>query len=66
MDNATPLLALRLSELPLWRLIIALDDVERTVGPDSGTARALAHTIRQKMRQELSDPASKTEVGDGK
>jgi hypothetical protein len=43
-------------DLPLWRLIVALDDAERTVGPDSPTARAFAWAVRQKLRQEVPDP----------
>jgi hypothetical protein len=41
----------RLRDLPLWRLIVALDDVERTVGPASPTARALARAVQERLRQ---------------
>jgi hypothetical protein len=51
MDHATPRLTLRLSDLPLWRLLVALDDAERVVGPDSPTARALAHVVQERLRQ---------------
>jgi hypothetical protein len=54
MSEPTP--HLRLSDLPLWRLLVALDDAERTVGPDSPTARALARAVRAKLRQEVPDP----------
>ena len=37
----------RLGDLPLWRLLVALDDAERTAGPDSPTARVLARAIRE-------------------
>lgn len=40
---------LQLHDLPLWRLLVALDDAERTVGPDSPTARALARVIRERL-----------------
>jgi hypothetical protein len=43
---------MRLSDLPLWRLLVALDDAERVSGPDSPTARTLARTIRERLRQE--------------
>jgi hypothetical protein len=44
--------ARRLIDLPLWRLIVALDDAERTVGPDSPTALTLAQALRQRLRRE--------------
>jgi hypothetical protein len=46
----------RLNDLPLWRLLVALDDAERTVGADSSTARALARAVRAKLRAEVPDP----------
>jgi hypothetical protein len=52
----------RLSDLPLWRLLVALDDAERTVGPDSPTARALARAVREKLRQEPPEIATRREV----
>jgi hypothetical protein len=52
----------RLSDLPLWRLLVALDDAERMFGSDSPTARALARAIRDKMRQEPPEPAGRQEV----
>jgi hypothetical protein len=44
-----------LSELPLWRLIVALDDAERTVGTDSPTARVLARAIQDRLRTQRGD-----------
>jgi hypothetical protein len=41
-----------LRDLPLWRLIVALDDAERSIGPGSSTARALADAIRERLRQQ--------------
>jgi hypothetical protein len=41
-----------LRDLPLWRLIVALDDAERSVGPGSSTARALADAIRERLRKQ--------------
>ncbi len=56
MDATFPF-ALRISELPLWRLLVALDDAERTLGPDSPTSRALARAVRERLRQEPSELA---------
>jgi hypothetical protein len=52
----------RLSDLPLWRLLVALDDAERTVGTDSPTARALARAVRDKLRQEPPEPTDRQEA----
>jgi hypothetical protein len=49
MDTENPP-RLRLSDLPLWRLIVALDDAERAVGPDSSTARVLARALQDRLR----------------
>jgi hypothetical protein len=49
---STPTPHLCLGDLPLWRLLVALDDAERTAGPDSSTARTLARIIREKLGQE--------------
>jgi hypothetical protein len=40
-----------LRDLPLWRLIVALDDAERTAGPSSGTARVLARALRARLAE---------------
>lgn len=42
-------LTLRLDQLPLWRLLVALADAERVAGPDSPTARALAREINHRL-----------------
>src|SRR5438477_148990 len=65
MDHTSPPLTLRLSDLPLWRLIVALDDAERTVGPDSSTARAVSRAIREKLRQEPPPPKPPTHLPKG-
>ena len=54
-----------IDELPLWRLLVALDDAERTVGPDTPTARALAHAVRKKLCQEPPELSCAQEVNDG-
>ena len=46
---------LRLSDLPLWRLLVALDDAERTAGPGSSTARALARAIQERLQQRRGE-----------
>jgi hypothetical protein len=50
MDRDT--LPLRLSDLPLWRLLVALDDAERAAGPGSPTVRVLARAVQERLRQE--------------
>jgi hypothetical protein len=52
---------LRLTDLPLWRLIVALDDAERTVGPDSQTARVIARVIQERLRGHGIDEAAHNE-----
>jgi len=51
----------RLSDLPLWRLLVLLADTERTVGPGSSTARTLAAEITRRLRMER---ATKPHAGD--
>jgi len=48
----TPSRPPRLSDLPLWRLLVMLDDTERTIGPDTQTARTIARIISDRMREE--------------
>jgi hypothetical protein len=55
MNPATPFV-MRISDLPLWRLLVALDDAERTLGADSPTARMLARHVRERLRQEPPEP----------
>jgi hypothetical protein len=54
MNAKTP--SNRLNDLPLWRLLVALDDAERTAGPDSPTARVLARTIQERLQGERHKP----------
>jgi hypothetical protein len=49
---------LRLNDLPLWRLLVALDDAERIAGPDSPTAQAIARVVRERLRQEPDEVRS--------
>ncbi len=58
--NATPPPHPRLSELPLWRLLVALDDAERVVGPNSSTARVLARVVQERLRDRR--PSDKEEA----
>ena len=39
------------AELPLWRLIVALDDAERVGGPDCEAARSYARLLRERLRK---------------
>lgn len=48
--NAKPPCHPRLSDLPLWRLLVALDGAERVAGPDSPTARVLARAVQERLR----------------
>lgn len=57
-------LALRLDELPLWRLLVALDDAERAAGSNSPTARALAREINRRLAgPTTTDIAEETAKG---
>jgi len=49
----------RLADLPLWRLLVALDDAERAAGPDSPTVRVLARAVKERLRGEQATPARK-------
>jgi hypothetical protein len=49
MNRESPLHQ-RLIDLPLWRLLVALDDAERVDGADSPTARVLARAIQERLR----------------
>jgi hypothetical protein len=51
----------RLSDLPLWRLLVALDDAERVAGPDSDTVHALARAVQERLRSSRSTPALQQE-----
>jgi hypothetical protein len=46
--------SLRLGDLPLWRLLVALADAERTLGPSDPTTRQFADAVRSR----LADPES--------
>lgn len=41
---------MKLRDLPLWRLLVALDDAERVAGPESPTARVLAREIQRRLK----------------
>jgi hypothetical protein len=57
--NTRRSLHMRLSDLPLWRLLVALDDAERTAGPGSSTARALARVVQERLRSEPDEARGK-------
>jgi hypothetical protein len=58
----TPPTAGRLTDLPVWRLIVALADAERTCGPSSSTVRTLARALEERLRR---DPRTPEEVRHG-
>jgi hypothetical protein len=43
-------------------LLVALADAEREAGPDSETARVLTRAVREKLRQETTEPPARREV----
>jgi hypothetical protein len=47
MSTRTP----RLSDLPLWRLLVALHDAETAAGPDSESVELLSQVVESKLRQ---------------
>jgi hypothetical protein len=55
----------RLSDLPLWRLLVALDDAERTTGPDSPTTRVLARHVQERLRADRVDEREEARHIDG-
>jgi hypothetical protein len=64
MTQPTPLLP-RLSELPLWRLIIALDDSERISGPSAPATKALVRQLRERLRSRRASGADESPAGEG-
>jgi hypothetical protein len=45
----------RLSAMPLWRLIVLLEDVEREVGPSCPTACLISRLVAERLRAERRD-----------
>jgi len=41
----------KLSDFPIWRVVVALDDAERFNGPGSATTRTLARELRRRLRR---------------
>ena len=56
MDTAP--LTLRLDQLPLWRLLVALSDAEHVAGSNSPTARALAREINRRLAGPIPTPVT--------
>jgi hypothetical protein len=40
----------RLADMPLWRLLVLLNDLEREVGASSPTARLVARLVNERLR----------------
>jgi hypothetical protein len=41
----------KITDQPLWRLLVALHDAERTVGPDSESVELLREAVEAKLKQ---------------
>jgi hypothetical protein len=54
---STPTSVPGLTDLPLWRLLVELDDAERKLGPDSQTTRLLAAAIKSRLKTENEKPS---------
>ena len=61
MRDATPTQP-ELESLPLWRLLVELDDAERSFGADSTTVRVLARLVQERLRGQRQTPAGVKEV----
>jgi hypothetical protein len=46
----------RLSDLPLWRLVVALQDAEDAVGPDSESAALIRQAIIDRLERKVCPP----------
>lgn len=40
----------QLADIPLWRLLVYLDDIERSIGAESESAQLLAAEIQRRLR----------------
>jgi hypothetical protein len=54
--NVTPPSPARLAEMPLWRLLVLLADIEREIGPASPTARLIARLVSERLRDDTPPP----------
>jgi hypothetical protein len=45
-----------LSDLPLWRLLVALSDAEEVAGPDSESVSLLCDAVEEKLRRLRRQP----------
>jgi hypothetical protein len=52
----------RLAEMPLWRLLVLLADVEREIGAGSPTARLVARLVCERLRGSAVSPTNTREV----
>jgi hypothetical protein len=46
----------RLAEMPLWRLLVLLADIEREIGAASPTARLIARLVSERLRDDTPPP----------
>ena len=57
----------RLESMPLWRLLVLLEDVEREQGASCSTARVIARIISERLKSERNElpPRDRRGVGNG-
>jgi hypothetical protein len=59
MNINTPKPTQRLRDLPLWRLLVALADAERTLGPADTMTRQIAEVVQKRLTESESDVTPK-------
>ncbi len=60
--NAASSIPCKLRDLPLWRLLVLLDDAEREAGPDSPTVKVIARIVQERLRKQHSRADAKRRV----
>jgi hypothetical protein len=50
-----------LRDLPLWRLLVALADAERALGPTDHLTRRLADAVQERLTEGARDPQAHEE-----
>jgi hypothetical protein len=57
--NNTPPPAKPLADMPLWRLLVLLADIERESGAATPSARVVARLINERLRERAKHPTEK-------
>jgi hypothetical protein len=52
-----------LADMPLWRLLVLFDDVEREFGASTPTGRLIARLVKERLRGERSASHGKQTIG---